>query len=140
MEENILILLNTQSCLYCNDLEKHNEEITNIFEKIYTFEDYNCVLLCKYQDPAHQNLEQRIESCKFSEILDFISTRDLKNGIDVMADKDYLILILYGQGYRINDSNYLITEAIRIMPFNKNRSFINILPILNNNAPKLVDE
>lgn len=127
-----LLLLNSQSCLYCDNLSKHNQEIENIFETILEGKDYDCALICKYQDKKHKHISQKIESCKLSEIFDFISSRDTKNGIDILSDGEYLILCLYGQGYTSSNTNKYnnIIEAIKIMPYDENKEFIKLSSLL----------
>ncbi|MGO5373232.1 hypothetical protein [Holdemanella porci] len=128
-----MLLLNTKSCLDCDDLNTHNQEITDIIESISQIEDYDCALLCKYQDSAHKHLPQKIESCKISELLDFLGTRDIKNGIDLFFDGNYLIFILYGQNYEYKNQKtiYHTIEAIKVLPYNEKKDFIN-LNISNN--------
>lgn len=135
-----MILLNSNSCLNCHNLDNHNKEIIKIFERIYTFEDLECALICKYQDYANKNKKQRIENCKFSEILDWIGTRDIKNGIDLYSDDNFLVLVLYRQTYfsQKNNRYHLLTEAVKILPYDNNHNFIGVLPILDNKPLKII--
>lgn len=135
-----MILLNSNSCLNCHNLDNHNKEIIKIFEHIYTFENFECALICKYQDYANKNKKQRIENCKFSEILDWISSRDIKNGIDLYSDNNFLVLVLYGQIYfsQKNNRSHLVTEAVKILPYDNNHNFIDVLPILDNKPLKII--
>ena len=76
---------------------------------------------------------KKIESCKISELLDFLGTRDIKNGIDLFFDGNYLIFILYGQNYEYKNQKtiYHTIEAIKVLPYNEKKDFIN-LNISNN--------
>lgn len=136
-----MILLNSFSCLDCTDIESHNQENIDIINKILSVCDYSCALICKYQDEAHRNLEQRIESCDLSSIFEYIESRDIKNGVDLLTDGEYLIFMLYGQNYTIqNKGTFIVAEAIKVMPFNSQRDFINVIEILYGNKPGVIKE
>lgn len=139
-----MILLNSKSILQCGESEEenHNKEIQEVIDKIIAYKDYECALICKYQDSGHKNIEQRIDSCSFSELLEYLGTRDIKNGVDLYTDGQYLIFLVYGQGYTLVDTSeyHLITEAIKVMPYIK-EEFYNVINILNGQLPtKIKDE
>ena len=129
-----MILLNSKSILNCDELEEevHNNEIQEIIDEVLKYRDYQCALICKYQDEGHKDIEQRIDSCYISELLEYLGTRDIKNGMDVYTDGQYLIFLVYGQGYTIvnNRQYHLVTEAVKIMPFIE-KDFYNIINVLN---------
>lgn len=137
-----MILLNSKSILQCdeNEEELHNKEIQDVIDEIIGYKDYECALICKYQDVGHKNIDQRIDSCCFSELLDYLGTRDIKNGMDLCTDGQYLVFLVYGQGYTIgNDREYhLVTEAVKAMPFIGN-TFYNIIPILEGKETLIID-
>lgn len=62
---------------------------------------------------------------------------DFKNGIDLWKQGDYLILVLHGQGYfvKADNSYHLVTMAMKIMPYDENHSFVNVLPLLVGEKP-----
>ena len=79
---------------------------------------------------AHKNIH--------STILDEVESFDFKNGIDLgVQEGEYLILVVHGQGYTLkSDGSYhLVTLAMKIMPYDENHSFINVLPVLNDQKP-----
>ena len=133
-----MILLNKKSILDCNENEReiHNKEIQNTIEKILGYKDYQCALLCKYQDEAHKDIEQRMDSCLVSELYEYLGTRDIKNGVDLFMDGQYFIFLIFGQDYILNDNgqHFLVTEAIKVMPF-INKEFYNVVNVLNNITP-----
>lgn len=138
-----MILLNSKSILQCNENEEeiHNKEIQDAIDEIIAYKDYECALICKYQDPGHKNIEQRIGSCSFSELLEYLGTRDIKNGVDLYTDGQYLVFLVYGQGYTMIDTNeyHLVVEAIKIMPY-INKEFYNVVYLLDGENPKQIDE
>ena len=76
-----MILLNSKSALDLETDEKsvlHVEEIQNLIGKIAADRDYDCALLCKYQDVAHRAVEQEIRSCTITTILDEVESFDFK--------------------------------------------------------------
>ena len=137
-----MILLNKKSILDCNENEReiHNKEIQNTIEKILGYKDYQCALLCKYQDEAHKDIEQRVDSCLVSELYEYLETRDIKNGVDLFTDGQYFIFLIFGQDYILNDNgqHFSVTEAIKVMPF-INKEFYNVVNVLNNIAPTKIE-
>lgn len=133
-------MLNKHSCLECCEINEHNKEIMKAMDKLLSVRDFNCALICKYQDPIHSSIPQSIESCNLSDIINFLNTRDIKNGVDLLHDSNFLIFVLYGQSYSLKSDNkiYYVEEAIKVMPYNESRDFINIIPILNNKAPEII--
>lgn len=133
-------LLNTKSILEIENEEEqvtHVEEIQKIIDTVVSYQDYECALICKYQDVAHKDIEQEIRHVEFSQVLGEIEYFDFKNGIDLWNQGDYLILVLHGQGYfvKADNSYHLVTMAMKIMPYDENRSFVNVLPLLVGEKP-----
>lgn len=117
----IKILLTSKSILDCNEQEEeiHNKEIENIVNFIQTFPNYECVIILKYKDKAHEHLKDKILQGSLHDFLSNIEYVDFKNGIDLkIGDNNLLTIIAYGQNYLINNEfNYVITEIL-IMPYN----------------------
>lgn len=121
-------LLNTKSCLDCTEeeLDNHNSEIDEIINSIYSYCDYKCALICKYQDKAHKNQEQQIIGSCISQLNEELERFDLKNGVDILlGDDGYLCFMVYGQGYTYKEEYHLITMTVKIMPYDKNEEFIS---------------
>ncbi len=137
------MLLNEKSILDCDENEEiiHNNEIQEIIDVIVSYKDYDCALICKYQDEGHKHLEQRIDSCSFSGLLEYLGTRDIKNGVDLYTDGQYLIFLIYGQGYTLTEMNeyHLVTEAIKVMPY-INKEFYNVVNLLDGQDPTMINE
>ena len=132
-----MYLLNSKSVLDCEteeEVEIHNQEITNIFEKLYSLENYDCAVLCKYQDNAHKNLKMRVESIKLHDIEEVYQWGDFKNGVDLSIDDEYLVLVAYGQSYQIRGEEnwHIVVEAFKILPYDDNRSFLNVVDYVKN--------
>ena len=139
MKTNIK-LLNSKSILDCDeiDTEKHNNEIIEFIEKIGEIENYECALICKYQDIANRNRKQIIKHCDLHDVINEIECFDFKNGFDVCIDDDgYIILRLFGQGYDFNDIYYLVETAVKVLPFNENRDFLDISPFFIENKKEV---
>ncbi len=136
-----MILLNSKSILQCDESEEeiHNKEIQDAIDEIIAYKDYDCALICKYQDIGHKNIDQRIDSCCFSEVLEYLGTRDIKNGLDLYTDGQYLVFLVYGQGYTVIDTNeyHLVVEAIKVMPY-INKEFYNVVKLLEGEPHKVI--
>lgn len=79
-----------------------------------------------------------MNSCLFSELLEYLGTRDIKNGIDLYTDEEYFIFLLYGQGYTANKGEYhMVVEAIRVMPY-LNKEFYNVVNLLDGSMPEII--
>ncbi len=54
------MLLNTKSIIDCNEeeYEDHIQELTDIEELICELPNYDCAVIIKYLDPAHENREE----------------------------------------------------------------------------------
>lgn len=134
-------LLNSHSCLENIDLIEHNNEILEIINLLEGYYDYDCALVCKFQDELNKKLKQQIHACKISELTEFLSTRDIKNGIDIYLENECLIFLLYGQGYELKKgADNLVIEAVKVLPYDNNKNFINIVPLLFGDSPKIMKE
>lgn len=125
-------LLNSKSIIDCDENEEllHSMEIENIFNSINQYDDYECAVLKKYQDFAHKDKEMEVLSCNLKEIADLLSVFDTKNGIDVLIDDEgFYVFVLYGQSYVTQSGNSLVTVALKVMPYDKNRNFINLFEL-----------
>lgn len=93
-------------------------------------------MICKYQDEGHEDIEQRVESCLISDLYEYLGTRDIKNGVDLYTDGQYLIFLIYGQVYILeeDEQRYLVVEAIKVMPF-ENKEFYNVVNVLDDGIP-----
>lgn len=109
-----MILLNTKSILHCNEEETeiHFKEIENIFEKISNDENlYNVKV--SYLDPYQQKTKKiKIHQMKMSEIENFIQNFDIKNGADIYNDQKNLVFVLYGQTYRYENKDCIVTTQL----------------------------
>ena len=123
------MLLNTMSILDCDELdeEQHNEEIQDILEKLYELPDYNCAVVFRYLDVAHQDKQDVIKSCNLHDCFEMVEYADFKNGVDViLSDDGLLTFIAHGQGYTYKDEYNLVPTAIVVMPYDENKNSIDI--------------
>ena len=140
--ETTAILLNSQSILDCvesNDIIEHSNEMKEIIKKITKHKDYPCALLCKYQDEYYKKYECEIYSCNISEIFEELERFDIKNGVDLYLDRDgYLNFIIYGQRYFYKERDYMMTMAMKVLPINEDKNFLNMSDvILKKGNPKV---
>ena len=109
-----MILLNTKSIIDCDEEETeiHFKEIETLFEKISNDENlYNVKV--SYLDPYQQKTKEiKVHQIPISEIEDFIQNFDIKNGADIYNDQKNLVFVLYGQTYRYEDKDYIITTQL----------------------------
>lgn len=121
-----MYLLNSKSIIDCNaqEVQEHNQEIKDISEKLQNYQDYDCAAIIKYFDEANKDKEPIIKSCNLHNCDEMIEYVDSKNGVDIAIVEDFLIYIVYGQGYSVNDKYYLIQTGIQIRPYDKKRNFI----------------
>ena len=97
-----MYLYNTKSRLNCENEEEqsqHENEINSFFSKLASLPDYECAVLRKYQDKYHENIPQRVIPTTLHQISEDLEGEDLKNGIDIVIDDEYFILVAYGSGY-----------------------------------------
>jgi len=124
------------------ETEKHIKEITDVITKVCELENYDCAVLCKYQDKAHKEIPMKIEPCTLHDIDEVWQWGDCKNGVDLMTDdnKEYLVFLTYGQSYQIKGEEiwHTVIEAFEILPYNKKRDFLNVVDyVLNKGSVKV---
>lgn len=123
-------LLNTKSILDCNENEEliHNQEIEDILEDIYGLENYDCAVIFKHVDQAHNHKEDIIKPCQLYDFMEMIEYVDFKNGIDfAVEDNGVFVVVAYGQGYELDGKYHLIETHIHVMPYDQDRNFLRII-------------
>lgn len=145
MENKTIIMLNTRSIFDCEDddeIAKHTEEIQEAIDKVIKYKDYPCALICKYQDEYHKQFKEKIYDCYLSELFEEMQRFDIKNGVDMCIDEDgYINFIIYGQNYTYKEKDYLITMAMKVLPIDDERNFVDVSDcILFNGKPKIATE
>ena len=140
-----MILLNTRSIMDCDteeEIELHNQETITFIEKLSKLKDYECAVLCKYQDKAHKDVPMKIESTSLHYIDEVWQWGDFKNGVDLLADEtlEYLVFVTYGQSYQLKSNNswHTVVEAFKILPYDENRNFLNVVDYCINNKPVVI--
>lgn len=128
-------LITKNSCLLVSDMESHINEIIEIINTVVDYFDFPCVVLRKFQDLHNRSCPQKVESCRLSEVFDLLETADIKNGIELLKNDEYFIIAAYGQIYTAGNTMQYKIEAFQIMPYDSNRNFINVLPILDGAEP-----
>lgn len=126
-------LLNSKSILDCNEeeWEIHNQEIFDIVGRVQVVPDYDCAMVCKFQDRANCHQKQEIRQCSLREILSVTEAFDCRNGMDLYLDEDsYLCMMLYGQSYEMDGQFCMVTLAVKVMPYDDNRNFVDISGVL----------
>ena len=104
--------------------EKYLDDIINIY-------DFDSILICKYQDEYHKRFDQEIYNCKMPEAYDELERFDYKNGMNLYIDDDgYLIFVIYGQGYQYKNKHYLVEMAVKVLPYNDNKDFLDVSDII----------
>lgn len=123
-------LINSKSIIDCDLQEEkiHAEEINKVIKQLSSKENYNCAVLKKFQDDGHKHIEMEILHCSLCNIYEVIESCDFKNGIDVcISDDGYYVFVLYGQIYELENKHYMMTTALKIMPYDQNRKFIKLI-------------
>lgn len=121
-------------CKTEEEIERHEKEVIAFFEKIQELNDYNCAVLCKYQDIGHRHKKMRIEGINLHDLDTVLERADIKNGIDIFADEkeEYIVIIAYGQSYTMQGENHFVVEAYKVLPYDDNKMFINIVDSILN--------
>lgn len=143
MSEKLNELLNKTSILDCDESqeEQHAKEILNFFERLGQFDEYKCDIEVQYNDVAHSNIPKKVHDSAINEIEDFIQRFDLKNGSDLYQTEDgFYAIRIYGTGYTYNDSYNLVDVTLKIMPYVKERNYINITNEEHNEKFKVLFE
>jgi hypothetical protein len=132
------LLLNTKSIIDCNEeeYEEHIQELTDIEELICELPNYDCAVILKYLDPAHEKREEKVRNCSLHDFMEMVQYADIKNGVDIeIGDNNIFNLVCYGETYTINDIIYSVKTCISIMPYDENKDFLDLSQfLLNNNS------
>lgn len=136
-----MILLNSKrinDCVDDDEVETHNNEISDILSKVMTLDNYDCAVLSKYQDDAHAYKKTQIRAIQLHDINEVIEWGDIKNGVDLFSDEndEYLVIVAYGQSYCLQNGKWdQIVEAFKILPYDEERIFLNIVGFITKNKP-----
>lgn len=129
-----MILLNSKSIRECKtdqEIDSHNKEIIDIINKLNDLDDFDCAVLCKYQDKGHKELPMKIEATTLHSLSDIFEWGDCKNGCDIMVDDggEYLVIVTLGQSYQMKGEEhwYTVVEAFKVLPYDQNKNFLNII-------------
>ena len=127
-----LKLLNSKSILDClseHEEEEHRIECEQIIDQIYKLSNYKTALRFRFIDLAHKNKKEQIIGCRLHEFMENIDGIDCKNGYDFAYQENGIFtVIVFGQNYLFENKHYIIETHIDILPYNKNKEFVNILP------------
>lgn len=124
-----MIMLNKKSCINCDerDLVKHNEEINKILGELRKLDNYDCVVLHKYQDIGHRNKDLQVININLWDIYELAELADFKNGVDFLIDDEgFLNLSVYGQTYKLGGESHFIHAVFKIIPHDEDLNFLNI--------------
>lgn len=117
-----MIMLNKKSCINCDerDLVKHNEEINKILGELRKLDNYDCVVLHKYQDIGHRNKDLQVININLWDIYELAELADFKNGVDFLIDDEgFLNLSVYGQTYKLGEKAILSMLSLKLFPMMK---------------------
>ena len=112
--------LNKISILDCDEAqhENHMKEIENIFEKIYSIKNYDCIYTVEYVDEYHkEHREKRRTIDDLQSLNDILEGTDLKNGMDVFIDDKNLVFLVHGQGYTRLGEYHLVETKVTVEAF-----------------------
>lgn len=130
-----MYLINTlpvKECVTEKEYEDHNQEILTVIERLRTLPNYDCAVLYQRQDLIAANEKTRVISIGLHEIDELIEMSDTKHGVDLVADNEleYLIIVTYGQSYSLEGQNHLVSAAYKILPYDNNRNFLNVVEFI----------
>ena len=112
--------LNKISILDCDEAQhvNHMKEIENIFEKIYSIKNYDCLYTVEYVDEYHRNHRDKyITNDDLQSLNDILEITDLKNGMDVFIDEKNLVFLVHGQGYSRLGQYHLVERKVTVEAF-----------------------
>ena len=96
-------------------------------EKLLKLENFDCVVLHKYIDPANKDKEMQVIDSNLWEIYELAEYADFKNGVDILLDDEgFLNLSVYGQTYKMDGNDYFINSIFKIIPRDKDWNFLDI--------------
>ena len=107
-------LLNSKSSIDCNEYEEkyHLNEIQTIYKNICKINNIDCALVITN---SFEN-EPKIIKSKLHNILDDLAYFDIKNGVDVYQDEDFITFVLNGQIYKENNDYKIFNTFIKVLP------------------------
>ena len=112
--------LNKISILDCDEAqhEKHMKEIENIFEKIYSIKNYDCLYTVEYVDEYHRDhREKYITNDDLQSLNDILESTKNKNGMDVYVNEKSLVFLVHGQGYTRLGEYHLVETKVTVQAF-----------------------
>lgn len=128
-----MILLNKKRVMECEEeeIDEHDNENALLISRILNLKNYECFVLSKYLDVGHKK-NTTIQQSELHEILEIIEGTDIKNGFDFYIDDglEYIVINLYGQSYELKKNSYTTVQSIKILPYDTNKTFINIVPAI----------
>lgn len=118
-------LLHKESIRTCSELDEaiHQAETDRIMEVIFSMPDYDCEIDDTFEDSYHKkmNFPLYYES-NLHRILDFLETRDIKNGVDTLVTNDnHLAFRTYGKNYTHEGKEGILTSLVVVKCYNEGR-------------------
>ena len=136
--------INTKSILDCSDEEiaTHNKENEEILGRIGSIPNYQCLMVCKYQDVLNNNQKMEIRHQFLADVYEVEEIFGLYNGVDLFIDEDnYLCMMIYGDSYVYEEESCIVTLSVTILPFDENHNFIDLSAVLlNSGGLKIAEE
>lgn len=135
-----LICINTHPVSRCaseEDAVQHEQEVIDFFNKLSFLPDYECAVQKQWQDFAHSNVPAKIIPSTLHQLSDEIfEGMDTKNGVDIFADGEYLVIAVYGSSYTSSDGRTgMNTIALKILPYDEERNFLNVADYIQFDMP-----
>ena len=121
--------LNKESILDCDELETelHDAEIKQLDEQLFLMPNYPCEFEVTFLDDYHKkhNYPLFYESY-LQNVMEFLESQDIKNGLDAFVDDHQnLVFILYGQGYRAEGKEGILTTQVTVKAYDEDKKSIN---------------
>ncbi|VIT82083.1 Uncharacterised protein [Streptococcus pneumoniae] len=127
--------LNKESILDCDELETelHDAEIKQLDEQIFLMPNYLCEFEVTFLDDYHKkhNYPLFYESY-LQNVMEFLESQDIKNGADAFIDDNQnLVFVLYGQGYRAEGKEGILTTQVTVKAYDEDKKSINFSDLLD---------
>lgn len=127
-------LLHKESIRTCSELDEaiHQAEVERLTERLLTLPNYDCEMIVTFEDDYHKemNLPLYYES-NLHRIMDFLETRDIKNGVDTLVTNDnHLAFRTYGENYTHEGKEGILTSLVTVKCFSEGRVPVNMTRIL----------